>query len=87
MRTVQTLRAAGSAVAIMAHRPSAIAAVNKLMVLDGGEIKMLGDKADVLESLVKSSAAGGPEKPTLVRTSKAKLDTPRAPQAAQGTAP
>ena len=61
IRTVETLRAAGSTVIVMAHRPSAIAAVNKLMVLEGGRIQLFGNKSDVLEAAMKAA-----RKPTLV---------------------
>ena len=32
----------------MAHRPSVLAAVNKLMILDAGMVRVFGDKDDVL---------------------------------------
>ncbi|WP_158275478.1 type I secretion system permease/ATPase [Maritimibacter sp. 55A14] len=41
---IQTLRAMGSVVVVMAHRPSAIAAVNKIMVLHKGRVAQFGDK-------------------------------------------
>ena len=87
MRTVEALREAGSAVVIMAHRPSAIAAVNKLMVLEGGQIKLLGDKAEVLGALVKTDSGDTGRKPTLVTTGNAaRKNTPEPmPQATKGT--
>ena len=47
-QTIAALRAAGSTVVVMAHRPSVLAAVNKLMVLDAGMIRVFGDKDEVL---------------------------------------
>jgi PrtD family type I secretion system ABC transporter len=47
-RTIETLRSAGSTVVVMAHRPSVLAAVNKLMVLDAGMVRVFGDKDAVL---------------------------------------
>jgi ATP-binding cassette, subfamily C, bacterial exporter for protease/lipase len=47
-QTIAHLRAAGSTVIVMAHRPSAIAAVNKLMILDSGQLRAFGDKEQVL---------------------------------------
>jgi hypothetical protein len=45
-------------VIVMAHRPSAIAAVNKLMVLHQGKLAQFGEKAEVL------LAAGGKGAPS-----------------------
>lgn len=47
-KTIAALREAGSVVIVMAHRPSALAAVDKLMILDGGTVKIFGDKAKIL---------------------------------------
>ena len=46
-KTIKVLRAAGSTVIIMAHRPSVLTAVNKLMVLKAGTVGAFGDR-DVL---------------------------------------
>jgi len=43
-----SLRAAGSTVIVMAHRPSALAAVNKIMVLQAGTLVAFGPKEDIL---------------------------------------
>lgn len=52
-RAIVTLREAGSTVVVMAHRPSAIAAVNKVMVLHSGRVVEFGDKQDVLQNATK----------------------------------
>lgn len=52
------MRSLGSVVIVMAHRPSAIAAVNKLMVLHQGKLAQFGEKAEVL------LAAGGKGAPS-----------------------
>lgn len=52
-RAILSLREAGSVVIVMAHRPSAIAAVNKVMVLHSGRVAEFGDKADVLQKATK----------------------------------
>ena len=52
------MRKLGSVVIVMAHRPSAIAAVNKLMILHKGTLAQFGDKVEVLRS-----AASRPEPP------------------------
>jgi ABC-type protease/lipase transport system fused ATPase/permease subunit len=50
---IEQLRAAGSIVVVMAHRPSAIAAVNKLMMLQNGSIVEFGEKNDVLRKVTR----------------------------------
>ncbi len=47
-QAIEVLRAAGSTVVVMTHRPSALTAVNKLMVLDAGMMRVFGDKDEVL---------------------------------------
>ncbi|MBS0562963.1 MAG: type I secretion system permease/ATPase [Proteobacteria bacterium] len=42
------LRASGATVVVMAHRPSALAAVNKVLVLQAGALVAFGPKEDVL---------------------------------------
>lgn len=54
---IMALRKAGSTVVVMAHRPSAIAAVNKVLVLHSGRVAEFGDKQDVLQ---KATAARKP---------------------------
>ncbi|MDW3224781.1 MAG: type I secretion system permease/ATPase [Paracoccaceae bacterium] len=50
------LREAGSVVIVMAHRPSAIAAVNKLMVLNSGKVADFGEKAEVLRRATRPTS-------------------------------
>jgi ATP-binding cassette, subfamily C, bacterial exporter for protease/lipase len=47
-RTISALRRSGSTVIVMTHRPSALGAVNKLLVLEAGRVKAFGDKEEVL---------------------------------------
>ena len=62
---VREMKAAGGAVLIMAHRPSAIQECEMLLVLDHGMVKAFGPRDQVLERMVQnareiqSSAAGG----------------------------
>ncbi|PTW59363.1 ATP-binding cassette subfamily C protein/ATP-binding cassette subfamily C protein EexD [Breoghania corrubedonensis] len=53
---IEAMRGAGSVVIVMAHRPSAIAAVNKVAMLAGGTMKEFGDKADVLRKVTRMAA-------------------------------
>lgn len=50
---IRNLRKRGSTVIVMAHRPSAIAAVNKLLVLKNGMQTDFGMKSDVLARAIK----------------------------------
>jgi len=56
-KAITGMREAGSTVVVMAHRPSAIAAVNKLMVLNDGKVVDFGDKADVLRRATRATPA------------------------------
>src|SRR6056297_508356 len=47
-QAIRTMRARGSVVVVMAHRPSAIAAVNKVLLLHRGQMARFGDKHEVL---------------------------------------
>jgi PrtD family type I secretion system ABC transporter len=56
-KAILHLREAGSTVVVMAHRPSAIEAVNKVMVLREGAIVEFGDKAEVLRKATRPAPA------------------------------
>ncbi len=51
--TIRALRKAGSAVVVMAHRPSAISAVDTLLMIDRGIQKDFGNKAEILRKHTK----------------------------------
>ena len=55
-QAILTLREQGSTVVVMAHRPSAIAAVNKVLVLHSGRVAEFGPKEDVLQKSVRPPA-------------------------------
>ena len=59
-QAIADLRAAGCTVIVMAHRPSAIAAVNKLMILEAGRMVAFGDKEAVLTQATGTQAAAPP---------------------------
>ena len=52
------LKARGAAVVVMAHRPSAIAAVDKLLMLREGRVEAVGPKEEVLAKVTKAAASG-----------------------------
>lgn len=54
-RAIHLLRKAGSTVIIMAHRPSAIMAVDTLLMLKDGRQVAFGPKDDVLQSVTKAA--------------------------------
>lgn len=54
-RAIAGMRKMGKTVIVMAHRPSAIAAVDKLLYLKDGQQVAFGDKEDVLKQITQSS--------------------------------
>lgn len=60
-RAILALRQAGSCVVVMAHRPSAIAAVNKVLMLNGGRQMAFGPKQEVLEKVTRPAPKPGLE--------------------------
>ena len=59
-QAITALRAAGSVVIVMAHRPSAIAAVNKVLILHSGTAVQFGDKETVLAAALQRGPADAP---------------------------
>jgi len=51
--TIRSLRESGSIVVVIAHRPSAIAQVNKVLVLQRGAQMAFGPKEEVVPRLVQ----------------------------------
>lgn len=83
---ITALRAAGSTVIVMAHRPSAIAAVNKLLVLHNGMVAQFGDKETVLGAAVAAPGTNPVTPfPVFTRSPSTKEAAPR-PQAVQPNA-
>lgn len=55
---IHSVRQAGGTVIVMAHRPSAIAAVNKLLMLRDGAQVDFGEKDEVLQRITRAANAG-----------------------------
>ena len=55
-QVVTDMKAAGKAVVIMTHRPTAISACDRLLVLDGGRVKAYGPRDEVIKSIMKNAA-------------------------------
>ncbi|MCP4182425.1 MAG: ATP-binding cassette domain-containing protein, partial [Hyphomicrobiales bacterium] len=60
--TIKALRENGSTVVVMAHRPSAISAVNKLLVLQDGIQAEFGEKAEVLKKVTRIAGSESEKK-------------------------
>ena len=54
-RAILTLRQSGCIVVVMAHRPSAIAAVDKIMMLKEGRCLEFGEKTEVLRKITRAA--------------------------------
>jgi PrtD family type I secretion system ABC transporter len=65
---IGALRAGGTTLVIMAHRPSAIAAVNKLLVLQNGTVAHFGDKDAVLALATRPVPGPAPTQGSHVRS-------------------
>ncbi|MEI4488235.1 type I secretion system permease/ATPase [Frigidibacter sp. MR17.14] len=59
-RAILAMREKGSTVIVMAHRPSAIAAVNKVLVLQGGRVAQFGPRETVLAPAAAPQPGTGP---------------------------
>ncbi len=57
-RAILGLRQSGATVVVMAHRPSAIAAVNKILVLQNGQLAHFGDKDSILAQAANAQQKG-----------------------------
>ncbi|WP_299288280.1 type I secretion system permease/ATPase [uncultured Tateyamaria sp.] len=57
-QAIVTLREAGSTVIVMAHRPSAIHAVNKVLVLHAGRVAEFGEKDKILQTATRRRTPG-----------------------------
>jgi ABC-type protease/lipase transport system fused ATPase/permease subunit len=58
---INDLKARGRTVVVMAHRPSAIAACDTLLVLDGGEVRAYGPRDQILRetTATRTQVVGG----------------------------
>lgn len=62
-QAIATMRERGSTVIVMAHRPSALAAVNKVLILHAGTVAAFGNKEEVLVAAMQGSETGAPPRP------------------------
>ena len=81
-QAIMAMREQGSTVIVMAHRPSAIAAVNKVLILHGGTVAAFGRKEEVLAAAVQSAEPGpGGSQTANLFAALAAAPTPPAPAA------
>ena len=57
------MRDAGKTVVIIAHRPSIITGVDKLLLLRDGQVEMFGPPAEVLPKVTRALVKGEPAAP------------------------
>lgn len=62
MQALKTLKAAGSTVVMVTHRPSVLGVVDKILVLNGGRQQLFGPKDQVLKAVLPA-----PQGPTVVK--------------------
>ena len=55
-QVVNDMKAEGKTVIIMTHRPTAISACDRLLVLDGGKVKAYGPRDEVIKSIMRNAA-------------------------------
>ena len=60
LRALERLKAAGTTVVLVSHRPTLVQGVDQVMVLKDGAIELLGPRAEVLKRLM------GPPRPAAV---------------------
>ena len=52
---VSAMKAAGKGVLIMTHRPTAISACDRLLVLEGGKVAGYGSRDEIIRSMMKNA--------------------------------
>ncbi len=56
-KAIKSVRERGGIAIVIAHRPSALAAVDRLMVMSAGRVAILGPKDEVMRSLMRPAGA------------------------------
>lgn len=85
-QAISALRENGTTVVVMAHRPSALAAVNKVIMLNNGQINDFGPKEEVL-SRVLAGNGPAPKPAPRAAASKRATDAPALKQDSNTAAP
>ena len=53
---IRTMKEEGRSVVIMTHRPVAISECDRLMVVEGGQVKALGPRDEIIKSMMKNAS-------------------------------
>ena len=53
---IRALKVKGGAILVMTHRPIAIAECDRLMVIEGGQVKALGSRDSIIKSMMKNAS-------------------------------
>ena len=59
LKAIATLKEKGATVVLIAHRPSLLRDVDKVLILDDGAVRTFGPPDEVIPSVTRVSAAGG----------------------------
>ncbi len=53
---IRTMKSEGRSVVIMTHRPVAISECDRLMVVEGGQVKAIGPRDEIIRSMMKNAS-------------------------------
>ena len=53
---IRTMKSEGRSVVIMTHRPVAISECDRLMVVEGGQVKAIGPRDEIIKSMMKNAS-------------------------------
>jgi ATP-binding cassette, subfamily C, bacterial PrsD len=67
-RAIQGVRERGGIVVVIAHRPSALAGVDHILVLDEGVVRKFGTKEEVLSSVLRPVPASNVNQPSTAKS-------------------
>jgi ATP-binding cassette subfamily C protein len=62
-RAIQSVRQRGGIVVVVAHRPSALAAVDHILVMSNGRQVMFGPREEVLRQTLRDASSPRPDAP------------------------
>ena len=77
VHAVSQMKATGTTVVIISHRPSILSATDRIMVLDAGKIRLIGSRAEVLATVTRPIVTAGgraADQPTGNQTGPARQD-------------
>jgi ABC-type protease/lipase transport system fused ATPase/permease subunit len=85
IHAIAQMKAAGTTVVIISHRPSILGATDQIMVLEGGRIRMYASRADVLAAVTRPVLSGAGRPADLADSGG--VQSPHGPAARDGAAP